>query len=100
MDILTWSILFTGLVVLNEAKPETQTVLDNRYDKIARGGWIHSYVNSAFWILIIAAIVSAIGLLINLGLLGDKKRHISYGMLSGLIFSLVCAGLIYFNLMV
>jgi hypothetical protein len=100
MDVLTWSILFAGLVVLGEGKPETQTVLDNRYDKVARGTWLTTNVTLAFWIMIIAIIVSILGLLINLGFLGNKKHHISYGMLSALFFSILCAGLIYFNLMI
>lgn len=98
MDVSTWAIIFIALIFFGQARPETQTVLDMRYDKVIRSTWDLELLRAAMWILVSAAAFSLLGLLINLGLLGNKKRHVSVGMSIGFIFSVILAIVFYFIL--
>jgi len=87
MDILTWSIIFAAMMVFEKARPQTKTILDIRYSKGIRNSWDLGLAQASLWIFVIAAIIALLGLLINLVFLGDKKHHISYGLLIGFFVS-------------
>lgn len=88
MDIVTWSIIFAAMMVLEKARPETKTFLDFRYtSKTIRNTWDLDLAQASLWLFVVAAILAILGLLVNLGFLGDNKHHISYGLLIGFIVS-------------
>jgi len=87
MDIITWSVIFAAMMFLEKARPQTRTILDIRYSKNIRQTWDISLAKASLWLFVVAAIIAILGLLINLGFLGDKKHHMSYGLLLGFIVS-------------
>lgn len=88
MNIITWSIIFVAMMFLEKARPETKTFLDFRYtSKMIRKTWDLDFAQASLWLFVVAAIISILGLLINLGFLEDKKHHLSYGLLIGFIVS-------------
>lgn len=87
MDVITWSIIFAAMMFLEKARPQTKTILDIRYSKNIRNTWDLGLAQASLWLFVVAAIIAMLGLLINLGFLGDKKHHMSYGLLIGFIVS-------------
>jgi len=87
-NILTWTIIFAGMMFSEKARPETKTFLDFRYtSKTIRKTWDLALAQYSLWLFVVAAIIAILGLLINLGFLEGKKHHISYGLLIGFIIS-------------
>jgi sterol desaturase/sphingolipid hydroxylase (fatty acid hydroxylase superfamily) len=88
MDIITWTLIFIAMLFFEKARPQTETIFDIRYSKGIRNTWNIPMAEISLWVFVVAAVLSIVGLLINLGFLGDKKHHMSYGLLLGLILSL------------
>ena len=99
MNVIFWTVYISSLIVLNEAKLETQTIFDNRYAKVARTTWLIDTVEIAFGIMIGAIAIAILGLIINLALLGEKKRKISLGLLIGFIASVISVLWMYIGLL-
>lgn len=99
-NAITWLALFTSMMYISAAKPETQTIFENKYGKTARTVWLMDYVDIAFRILVVVIGFSIAGMLINAGLIsGQKKKHISYGLLFACIISIFSVIIIYFEFM-
>lgn len=88
MDIIVWIIILAAFLLLDQARPETRTLLDIRYSKDVRESWDYGFASISMWLFILSTIICTVGLFINLPFLRNRKYHISYGMLFGLIISL------------
>lgn len=99
MNILVWSLIFGAATYFSKAQPQKLTVLDAHYAKSIRETWIMEYVNNSLWLFVVAAILSLVGLIINLIFLGDKKHKISKGLLIALFVSLLASSAYILNLL-
>lgn len=88
MNALAWSSIFFAMIFLDKARPETKSYHDIYYNKLPRTTWELSYVTISLWFFIIATSISLLGLLINLGFIGDKKHRLSIGLVLNLLISL------------
>jgi len=91
MDLITWTLIFIGFIYFDRAKPQTQTILDMHYDKMTRESWNLGLAGISLWFFIAAVVLSLLGLLINLGFIGDKKHHISHGLIASLIVAFIAS---------
>jgi len=99
MNFIVWTIIFTAATYFSKAQPEKLTVLDVRYAKSIRETWVMEYVTISLWLFVLAAILSLIGLIINLAFIGDKKHPMSKGLILSLVVSLGAASLYIINLL-
>jgi hypothetical protein len=99
MNILVWSIIFGAATYFSKAQPQKLTVLDVRYEKDIRDTWIMEFVTISLWLFVLAAVLCIVGLIINLGFIGNKKIKISKGLLLGLFVSLFASAAYILNLL-
>lgn len=99
-NTITWVAMFAGLMFINYAKPEKQTIFDNKYGKTARTIWLMDYVELGFNILLFSIAFSIVGLFIHGALIaGEKKKHVSYGLLFAAIICIFASIITYFELL-
>lgn len=96
MNVIAWSSVFAAMIFFDLARPQTNSYLDIHYMKEPRETWELSNVTISLWFFIISTCVSLLGLLINLGFIGDKKHHISKGLIINLMVSLIFASIYIF----
>ena len=94
---ITWILLFIAMIFYDKAKPETQTILDIRYNKTIRDTWDMAYVELSFGIFVTAAVFSILMLIVNLASLENSNRRFSFGLLLGFLLAVTGSLAYYFG---
>jgi len=98
LGMLGWFIILSGLVVLDKAKPKSETFLDRKHnvEVVEQLLWNRDLSEVFFYLMVLGILVSSIGLCINST--RNKRKNDEYRLSLILVGLISLIGLLFFAL--